>query len=57
MELKSQAYLDLMQEHIKVNGETIVPKVGAVFLLEIHFDKNSEPVYYTLNLKSNPGYL
>jgi hypothetical protein len=54
-QVKSVDIFERMVPFLEKQGSEIVKKVGAVFLFEIRANKDSEPVYYTVDLKNGNG--
>ena len=55
MSIKSADIFQKMGPALEKHGKDIVAKVGAVFLFEIKATKDSEPVFYTIDLKNGNG--
>ena len=55
MTIKSADLFEKMTPLLEKSGADIVKKVGAVFLFEIRATKESEPVFYTIDLKNGNG--
>lgn len=55
--LKSADLFKRMGPILEKNGADIVKKVQAVFLFEIRENKDSEPQYFTIDLKNGNGIL
>lgn len=55
MSLKSVEIFKKMGPLLETQGAELVKKVQAVYLFEIRADKTSEPVFYTIDLKSGNG--
>lgn len=57
MTLKSADLFKKMGPLLEKQGAEIVKKVQAVYLFEIRADKNSEPVFFTVDLKNGNGII
>lgn len=55
MTIKSAELFEKMNPALEKHGKDIVAKVGAIFLFEIKPNKESAPVYYTIDLKNGNG--
>ena len=55
MTLKSADLFNKMGPILEKGGADIVKKVGAVFLFEIRATKDSEPQFFTIDLKNGNG--
>lgn len=53
--LKSDELFEKMRPAIEKSGAEIVKKVGATFQFELRAKKDSEPVFYSLDLKNGNG--
>ena len=51
----AESMFEYMNTFLAENGEKMVKAVNAIFLFEIRKTKSSEPVYFTLNLKTGNG--
>ena len=52
---KSSALFDKMAPVLEKQGAPIVEKVGAVYLFELRDKKDSQPIFYTIDLKNGNG--
>lgn len=55
MSLKSAQIFEKMGPFLEKQGAEIVKKIQAVYLFEIRKDKNSEPEFFTVDLKEGNG--
>ena len=55
MAIKSADLFERMIPFLEKDGAEVVKKVQAVFLFEIRANKESEPVFYTVDLKNGNG--
>ena len=55
MTLKSEELFNKMAPLLEKTGADIVKKIGAVYLFELRATKESEPVFFTIDLKNGNG--